>query len=157
MAPKNQPKRYKEIRHTRAKHDYFIDDTLECGIVLTGTEVKSLRAGLAQINESFVRFERGVPMLYHAHIAEYAFGNLANHKPVRPRKLLMHRKEITKWEHSVQAGGYTVIPLRMYFKKALVKVEIGLARGKKHYDKRETLKEREDLREAQRLVKHHLS
>lgn len=156
MAKKNETKRYKEIRNSRAKHEYFIDDTLECGIVLTGTEVKSLRAGQAQINDAFVRFHNGVPMLFHAHIAEYAFGNFANHKPLRPRKLLLHAKEIVKWQHEVQAGGRTVIPLRMYFKKGLVKLEIGLARGKKHYDKREDLKKKEDLREAQRMVKHHL-
>lgn len=156
MAKKSDSKRYKEIRNSRARHDYFVDEELECGIVLTGTEVKSMRAGQAQINEAFVRFNKGVPMLYHAHIAEYAFGNYANHKPVRPRKLLMHAKEIIRWEHEVQAGGRTVIPLRMYFKKGLVKIEIGLARGKKHYDKRHDLRKQEDLRETQRMVKHHL-
>jgi SsrA-binding protein len=156
MARKQEVKRYKEIRNSRAKHEYFVDETLEAGIALTGTEVKSLRAGQGQIGDAFVRFQNGVPMLYHAHIAEYAFGNFANHKPVRPRKLLMHAKEILRWQHEVQAGGRTVIPLRLYFKKGLVKIEIGLARGKKHYDKREDLKKKEDLRETQRMVRHYL-
>jgi SsrA-binding protein len=95
-------------------------------------------------------------MLFHAHIAEYAFGNYANHKPVRPRKLLMNRREIIKWEHAVQAGGRTVIPLRMYFKKGLVKLEIGLAKGKKHYDKREDIRRKDDLRDTQRALKDHI-
>ena len=156
MAKKNEAKRYKEIRNSRARHEYSIEDTLECGIVLVGTEVKSLRQGQAQINDAYVRFDRNVPMLHQAHIAEYVFGNFANHKPVRPRRLLLHAKEIIKWQHAVQTGGLTVIPLRMYFKKGLVKVEIALARGKKQYDKREDLKRREALRETQRMVRHHL-
>ena len=156
MAKKNDSKRYKEVRNSRARHEYFVEDTLECGIVLTGTEVKSLRAGQAQISDAFVRFNKSVPMLFHAHIAEYAFGNFANHKPARPRKLLLNKREIIKWEHAVQAGGRTVIPLRMYFKKGLVKLEIGLCKGKKQYDKREDLRRKDDLRETQRMVKHHL-
>lgn len=156
MAKKNEPKRYKEIRNSSARHEYFIDETLEVGIALTGTEVKSLRGGQAQIKDAFVRFNKNIPMLFHAHIAEYSFGNFANHKPTRPRKLLMHRKEIIKWEHEVQAGGRTVIPLRLYFSKGLVKLEIGLARGKKQYDKRDDIRRKDDLRETQRMVKHHL-
>ncbi len=156
MAKKSDSKRYKESRNSRALRDYFIEDTMECGIVLTGTEVKSLRNGPAQINDAFVRFEGKGPMLYHAHIAEYSFGNFANHKPVRPRRLLMKKREILKWQHAVQAGGLTVIPLRIYFKQALVKVEIALARGKKQYDKREDIKRKEAIRETQRMVKHHL-
>lgn len=153
MAKKNDANRYKEIRNSSAHRDYFVDATLECGVVLTGTEVKSLRAGQGQLKDAFVRFERDIPMLYNAHIAEYAFGNFANHKPQRPRKLLMNKKEIIKWQHEVQAGGRTVIPLRMYFKQGLVKLEVGLARGKKQYDKREDVKKREDLREAQRMMR----
>ncbi len=156
MAKKNDSKRYKEIRNSRAQRDYFIDDKLEVGIVLTGTEVKSVRQGQAQIKDAFVRFDRSGPMLYHAHIAEYTFGNFANHNPVRPRKLLMHKREIIRWQHEVQAGGRTVVPLRMYFCNGLIKLEIALARGKKHFDKREDVKEREAVRETQRMVRHHL-
>ena len=121
--------------------------------MLTGTEVKSMRQGQGQLKDAFVRFEKDVPMLYHAHIAEYRFGNFANHQPHRPRKLLMNKREITRWQHEVQAGGRTVVPLRMYFKKGLVKVEIALARGKKQYDKRQDVKKREDLRDAQRAMR----
>ena len=156
MAKKTDKPRYKESRNSRAQRDYFLEDTLECGIVLTGTEIKSLRNGPAQINDAFVRFEAKGPMLYHAHIAEYVFGNFANHKPTRPRRLLMNKRQILKWTHAVQTGGLTVIPTRMYFKKALMKVEIALARGKKQYDKREDIKRKEDLREKQRMVKAHL-
>ncbi len=144
------------MRNSRAKRDFFIDETLEAGIVLLGTEVKSIRLGLAQINEAFVRIDRGVPILYHAHIAEYAFGTSSNHNPVKPRKLLLNSREIRKWEQAMQSGGRAIIPLRMYFKNGLIKVEIALCRGKKQYDKREDLKKEVDLRESQRTVKHHI-
>ncbi len=144
------------MRNSRARRDYFIDETLEAGIVLKGTEVKSIRQGMVQINESFVRIDKGVPILYHAHIAEYAFGTTSNHNPYRPRVLLLNNREIRKWEQAVQSGGRAIIPLRMYFKNGLVKVEIALCRGKKQYDKREDLKREVDLRESQRTVKHHL-
>lgn len=157
MPRKGQEKRYKESRNTRAARDYFIEDSEEVGIVLTGTEVKSIRQSPAQINDAFVRFEAKGPVLYHAHIAEYTFGNFANHKPTRPRKLLMHRRQILKWSQAIQTSGLTVVPLRMYFKKGLVKVEIALVRGKKQYDKREDIKRKEDLRETQRALKAHLS
>jgi len=145
--------RYREVRNSRARHDYFIDETLEAGVVLTGTEVKSIRAGQAQINDAFVRFERGRPTLYHAHIAEYVFGNFQNHAPYRPRKLLMNKREIRKWEQELKAGGKTVVPLRLYFKQGLVKLQLGLARGKKMYDKREDLKKKIDKREMERAIK----
>lgn len=156
MAKKQEKQRFKESRNSRAPRDYFLEDKLECGVALTGTEVKSLRNGPAQINDAFVRFEAKGPVLYHAHIAEYTFGNFANHKPTRPRRLLMHKKQIIKWQHQVQAGGLTVIPTRIYFKKGLAKVEVALARGKKQYDKREDIKTKEAVRETQRLVKHYL-
>lgn len=156
MPRKNKEKRYKEVRNARALRDYFVDSTLEAGIALTGTEVKSIRQGQGQLNDAFVRFEKGGPVLYHAHIAEYSFGNYANHNPYRPRKLLMNKREITRWKHEIQAGGRTAIPLRMYFNKGLIKVEIALARGKKQYDKREDVKKKEAIRETQRMVKHHL-
>ncbi len=144
------------MRNSRAKRDFFIDETLEAGIVLKGTEVKSIRLGLVQINEAFVRIDRGIPILYHAHIAEYAFGTNSNHNPVKPRKLLLNSKEIRKWGQAMQSGGRALIPLRMYFKNGLVKVEIALCRGKKQYDKREDLKKEVELRESQRTVKHHI-
>lgn len=153
---KNDSSRYKEIRNSKAHKDYFVEDTLECGIVLTGTEVKSIRMGQAQISEAFVRLEPTGPTLYHCHIAEYAFGSYANHNPYRPRKLLMHKKEFRKWVQAMQAGGKTIVPLKMYFKKGLVKVQVGLCKGKKEFDKRQDLKEREDLRETERTVRHHL-
>lgn len=144
------------MRNSRARRDYFIDETLEAGVVLKGTEVKSIRQGMVQINESFVRIDKGVPILYHAHIAEYTFGTSSNHNPYRPRKLLLNSREIRKWEQAVQSGGRTIVPLRMYFRHGLVKVEIALCRGKKQYDKREDLRKEVDLRESQRTVKHHI-
>ncbi|MEX0332668.1 MAG: SsrA-binding protein SmpB [Puniceicoccaceae bacterium] len=144
------------MRNSRARRDFFIDETLEAGIVLKGTEVKSIRQGMAQINESFVRIDKGTPILYHAHVAEYAFGTTSNHNPYRPRKLLLNKREIRKWEQAVQSGGRAIIPLRIYFTKGLGKVEVALCRGKKQYDKREDLKKAVDIRETQRTVKHHL-
>lgn len=156
MSRKKDKERFKEVRNSRAHRDYFVEETLEAGIALKGTEVKSIRQGMVQINEAFVRIDKGTPVLYHAHIAEYAFGTNSNHNPYRPRKLLLNKREIHKWEQAIQSGGRTVIPLRMYFKNGLVKVEIALAQGKKHYDKREDLKKAVDLRETQRMVRHHL-
>lgn len=156
MSRKKSAERFKEVRNARALRDYFVDETLEAGLVLRGTEVKSIRNGTVQINDAFVRIDKGTPVLYHAHIAEYAFGTASNHNPYRPRKLLMSKKEIRKWEQAIQSGGLTIIPLRMYFRKGLVKVEVALCRGKKQYDKREDEKKAFDLRELQRTVKHHL-
>lgn len=154
MAKKNKSTdRFKEIRNAKVFHDYFVDETFEAGIVLTGTEVKSIREGRAQLSDAFVRIRNGRVILYHAHIAEYSFGNFFNHEPYRPRTLLLHKKQILKLEHEVQSTGRTLIPLRMYFQKALVKVELGLCRGKKLYDKRETLKEKEHQRETQRAMR----
>jgi SsrA-binding protein len=156
MSRKKEKERFKEVRNARARRDYFVDETLEAGIALRGTEVKSIRQGTAQINDAFVRIDKGTPILYHAHFSEYAFGTDSNHNPYRPRKLLLHKREIRKWEQVIQSGGRTIIPLRMYFKKGLVKVEIALCRGKKQYDKRDDLRKAVDLREAQRTVKHHI-
>ncbi len=153
MAKTNQSDRYKEIRNNRVHKEYFVDESLECGIMLRGTEVKAIRQGQVQITDSFVRMDKGEPVMYHAHISEYAFGTNANHNPLRPRKLLMKQKEIRKWEQALKAGGTTLIPLRMYFKKGLVKVEIGLCRGKRAYDKRDDLKAREAQREIERAMK----
>lgn len=154
MNKKNASDRYKEVRNAKAHRDFFIEDRFEAGIMLTGTEIKSVRQGQAQINESFVRVDQDIPILYHSHIAEYAFGNYANHNPYRPRRLLLHKKEIRKIKQELQSGGRTLIPLRMYFKKALVKVEIAVAVGKKLNDKREDLKDAISKRELARAMKH---
>ena len=156
MSAKAKKERYKEVRNNRVHRDYFVEERPEAGIVLRGTEVKSIRQGMAQINDAFVRIERGAPTLYHAHISEYAFGTDANHNPYRPRKLLLNRREIRRWEQQLQSGGRTLIPLRLYFKQGLVKAEIGLCRGKKQYDKREDLKRKADELEADRALKQHL-
>lgn len=142
-----------EIRNRRALHDYHIHDNFEAGLVLQGTEIKSVRQGKAQLQDAFVRFEKGAPVLYHAYIDEYAFGTDNNHPPRRPRKLLLHQKEIRKLRDAVQMGGKTVIPLKMYFVRGRLKVQIAIASGKKLHDKRETLKKKEADREARRAVR----
>lgn len=141
-----------EIRNKKASHKYHIEEKFEAGIKLQGTEVKSIRQGKAQIGESFVRIEKGNAILYHAHIDEYKFGTDSNHNPTRPRQLLLHKKEINKLRGSIEAGGKAVIPLRLYIKKGLVKVEIAICQGKKLHDKREDLKKKEAMREAERIV-----
>ena len=148
MSAKRKEDRFTEIRNAKASHQYIIHERYEAGIVLTGTEVKSIRMGKAQINEAFARVEKGEVILFHAHISEYAFGTWANHNPVRPRKLLLNKSEIRKIQGAVEAGGRTLVPTRMYLKHGLVKVEIGVCTGKKLHDKRETLKKRTEMREA---------
>ena len=137
----------------KAFHDYFIEDTYEAGISLTGTEVKSLRMGKCSIKESFIRVERGEVYIYGMHISPYEKGNIFNKDPLRVRKLLLHRYEINKIEGKLQEKGLTLVPLKVYFKGSLVKVEIGVARGKKLYDKRETIAKKDQKREAQREFK----
>jgi len=138
----------------KARHNYFIEDDFEAGIMLVGTEVKSLRAGGANIQESYASFENGGLYLVNAHIAEYNFGNRNNHDPSRPRKLLMHRKELNKLEALLQRAGKTLVPLSLYFnERGKVKVKLGLAAGKKQHDKRQTEKMRDWNREKQRLLK----
>ena len=153
MGKANQKERNKEIRNAKVHHDYFVSDSYEAGIVLRGTEVKSVRLGKAQIRDSFARIDRGEIILYHAHIDEYAFGNFNNHNPVRPRKLLLNKREIHKIAGAIESGGKTLIPTRMYIKHGLVKVELGICTGKKQHDKRETLKKKIDMREAERAMK----
>jgi SsrA-binding protein len=150
---KKNASRYKEVRNAKAFHEYEISDRYECGIVLTGTEVKSIRAGKAQIAEGYIRVEKGQVNLYNAYIDEYNFGNFNNHNPKRPRRLLLHRREINKLDGAVQSGGFTIVPLKLYFKEALVKIEIALGKGKKLYDKRQTERNKEAARETQRLRK----
>ena len=134
----------------KAFFDYFIDDTYEAGIALVGTEVKSLRMGKCSLKESFIRIEHGEVFVYNMHISPYEKGNIFNKDPLRVRKLLLHRYEINKLMGKVAEKGYTVVPLKVYLKDSLVKMEIGLARGKKLYDKRETIAKKDQNREAER-------
>lgn len=137
----------------KAYHDYFILDTYEAGIVLHGTEVKSLRMGKCSIKESFIRIENGEVFIYGMHISPYEKGNIFNKDPLRVRKLLLHKSEINKLAGQIKMKGYTLMPLKVYFKGSLVKVEIGLARGKKLYDKRQDIAKKDAKREAERDFK----
>jgi SsrA-binding protein len=152
-AQKKEPRRYAEIRNSKAFHEYFVDERFEAGIKLLGTEVKSIRGGKAQIGGAFGRVDQGEVWLHNAHIDPYAFGNTNNHDPRRPRKLLLQAHQIRKISAALAAGGRALVPLRMYFKEALVKVEIALCTGKKLFDKRETLKKKVELREASKAIK----
>lgn len=136
----------------RARHDFHIDATYEAGLVLTGTEVKALRMGRAQLVDGYVAIDHGEAWLEAVHIPEYSQGTWTNHAPRRKRKLLLHREEIDKLGHKTREKGFTIIPLQLYFSDGRAKVEIGLARGKKEYDKRHALRERQDNREAQRAM-----
>ena len=137
----------------KAFNDYFIEDTFETGISLAGTEVKSLRMGKCSIKEAFVRIEKGEVCIYGMHISPYEKGNIFNKDPLRVRKLLLHRYEINKLEGKLKEKGLTLVPLKVYFKDSLVKVEIGLARGKKLYDKRQDIAKKDQRREAERDFK----
>src|SRR6266852_9047241 len=137
----------------KAYHDYFVLQKLEAGIALTGTEVKSLREGKANLKDSYVNFQHGEAYLFSAHISPYTHGNRENHDPERPRKLLLHRREIDKLLGQVVEKGLTIVPLRLYFKKGKVKAEIAVVRGKKLFDKRESEKRRELDREAEAAMK----
>lgn len=134
-------------------HDYFIEDTYEAGIALAGTEVKSLRMGKCSVKEAFVRIERGEVYVYGMNISPYEKGNIFNKDPLRVRKLLLHKYEINKIEAKIKEKGFTLVPLKVYFKDSLVKVEIGLARGKKLYDKRDDIAKKDLKREAERDFK----
>jgi SsrA-binding protein len=137
----------------KARHDYHIEDTIEAGIVLTGTEIKSIRSGRMNLQDSFAQVRAGEVWLVGAHISPYTHGNRENHDPLRDRKLLLHRREINKLTGKVQERGYTLVPLRVYLKQGRAKVELGLARGKKLYDKRESIAKRDFDREMRRAVK----
>ncbi len=152
-ANKKESVRYTEIRNSKAFHNYFVDERFEAGIKLWGTEVKSVRAGRAQISDAFGRVEKGEVWLHNAHIDPYAFGNINNHDARRSRKLLLHRHQIKKIAEALLAGGRALVPLRIFFKEALVKVEMGLCTGKQLYDKREDLKKKEQLREVEKDMK----
>ena len=137
----------------KAYHDYFILEKYEAGIVLHGTEVKSLRMGQCSIKEAFIRIEKGEVYVYGMHVSPYEKGNIFNKDPLRVKKLLLHRYEIQKLEGKIAQKGYTLVPLKVYFKGSLVKVEVGLARGKKLYDKRQDIAKKDQKREAQREFK----
>lgn len=137
----------------KAYHDYFVDEKYEAGLVLHGTEVKSLRMGKCSIKEAFIRIENGEVWVYGMHISPYEMGNIFNKDPLRPKKLLMHRKEIDKLLGRIKEKGFTLVPLEVYFKEGRAKLELGLCRGKKLYDKRETIAKKDMHREAQRDFK----
>ena len=143
-----------EIKNRSAFHEYFFDNKYVAGVVLTGTEVKSLREGKASFNDSYCIIHKGEMWLKSLHIAEYSHGNINNHDTVRDRKLLLQKREIKKIEGKLKEKGYTLIPLRIFFnEKNLIKVEIGLGKGKKLHDKRETIKKRDVEREMKRFIK----
>ncbi len=137
----------------KAYHDFFIDETYECGIALHGTEVKSMRMGKCSIKEAFIRIEDGEVFVYGMHVSPYEKGNIFNKDPLRVKKLLMHKYEINKLLGKIKEKGYTLVPLQVYFKDGKVKVEIGLARGKKLYDKREAIAKKDQRREAEKEFK----
>ena len=137
----------------KAYHDYFIEDTYEAGIELAGTEVKSMRMGICSIKESFIQIEHGEVFVYGMHISPYEKGNIFNKDPLRTRKLLLHQYEIRKIAAKIAEKGFTLVPLKVYFKGSLVKVEIGIAKGKKLYDKRQTIAKNDQRREAEREFK----
>lgn len=140
-------------QNRKAFHDYSIEETTEAGIILTGTEVKSLREGKANLKDSYVIIKDTEVLLLNCHISPYTHGNIMNHDPVRTRKLLLHKKEIARIQGKALQKGYSLIPLKIYFKGPLAKVEIGLARGKKMFEKRESIKKREADREIERAMK----
>lgn len=153
MARKDHPNFSPRITNRRALHDYFISAKLECGIQLQGSEVKSLRQGKAQLQDSFARIESGELILHNAHIDPYDKATLAwNHNPRRERKLLVHKREIRKLESELRERGITLIPLAIYFKSGLAKVEIGVAKGKQHFDKRAAIKKKEMDRDLRRMM-----
>ena len=137
----------------KAYHDYFIEEEYEAGIALHGTEVKSLRQGHCSVKESFIRIDNNEVMIYGMHVSPYEKGNIFNRDPLRPKKLLLHRYEINKLQGKIKEKGYTLVPLKVYLKDSLVKVEVGLARGKKLYDKRQDIAKKDQRREAERDFK----
>jgi len=142
-----------EILNRKARYDYEIEDTYEAGMVLTGTEIKSIRQGKANIKDSYAIIKNDEIFLLNTHISLYDEGNRFNHEETRTRKLLLHKKEILKLKNKLLLEGYTLIPLKIYFVKSKAKVLIGVAKGKKNYDKRETIKKRDELREMQKSFK----
>ncbi len=143
-----------EILNRKARYDYEIEDTYEAGIVLTGTEIKSIRKGKANIKDSYVIIRNQEAYLINTHISLYEEGNRFNHEETRTRKLLLHKKEILKLRDKLEIEGYTIVPLKIYFSKGRAKIQIGVAKGKKNYNKKETIKERDIKREQERYIKY---
>jgi SsrA-binding protein len=152
-AQKKDAPRLTEVRNSKVFRDFAIGERFEAGIELLGTEVKSIRTGRAQISDSFCRVEKGEVWMYGAHVEPYAFGSIGNHESKRVRKLFLHRSDIRKVALALNAGGKALIPLRMYFKGSLVKVEVALCTGKKLFDKREDLKKKVQMREVNRALR----
>jgi len=140
-------------QNRKAYHDYYIEDTLEAGIALSGTEVKSLREGKANVKDSYVIIKDNEVFMLNCHISPYSHGNIMNHDPLRTRKLLLHRKEINRLRGKIAVRGFTLIPLKIYFKGPFAKIEIALARGRKVFEKREVIKEKEAKREIARAIR----
>ena len=142
-----------EILNRKARHDYFIEDEFECGIVLSGTEIKSIRDGACNFNDSYIIVRNGELFILNMYIGIYKQGNIFNHQENRTRKLLMHKREILKLNDKIRLEGYTLIPLKLYFKNNKAKILMGLCKGKKNYDKRETIKERDIKRALEKVSK----
>lgn len=142
----------REIRNTKANFNYVIGDRFEAGVQLLGTEVKAIREGSMQINEAFCRIEKGEAWLFNSYIGPYTHGNESNHAERRKRKLLLHAKEISQLLGAIDAGGKTVVPLKAYFKNGLIKIQLAICTGKKLHDKRETIKRKVEMREAERAI-----
>ncbi len=140
-------------QNRKAYHDYFVEETFEAGMILTGTEVKSLRDGKANLKDSYVIIKEAEAILLNCHISPYSHGNIMNHDPVRTRKLLLHRKEIIRLQGMAAQKGYSLVPLKIYFKGSRAKVEIGLVKGKRQYEKRDSIKKKEADREIARAMK----
>lgn len=140
-------------QNKKAYHDYFIEDTFQAGIALVGTEVKSLRQGKCSLKESFIRIENREAFIYNMHISPYEQGNIFNKEPLRTRKLLLHKSEINKIVGAITATGYTIVPLKVYFHRSLIKIDIAIAKGKKLYDKRQTIAKSDQKREAEKEFK----
>ncbi|PLS17971.1 SsrA-binding protein [Bacillus sp. M6-12] len=149
--PKGEGKQV--AQNKKAYHDYFIEETYEAGIVLQGTEIKAIRAGRLNLKDAFARIERGELFLHNMHISPYEQGNRFNHDPLRTRKLLLHRKQINQLIGETKEAGYTIVPLKVYLKNGFAKVLIGLGKGKKNFDKRETLKKKDANREIERALR----
>ncbi|TSB48260.1 SsrA-binding protein SmpB [Alkalicoccobacillus porphyridii] len=140
-------------QNKKARHDYFVEETFEAGMVLQGTEIKSMRAGRMQLKDSFARIRNGEVYLHNAHISEYEQGNRFNHEPTRARKLLLKKKEINQLIGQTQQQGYSLVPLKVYIKNGFAKVLLGVAKGKKNFDKRETLKRQDAKRDVERALR----
>jgi SsrA-binding protein len=149
--PKGEGKQV--AQNKKAYHDFFIEETFEAGIVLQGTEIKSIRAGKANLKDSYARIQNGEAWLYSMHVSPYEQGNRYNHDPLRPRKLLLHKREINKLLGETKEVGYALVPVKLYLKNGFCKVLLGLAKGKKNYDKREDLKKKEAKREIERVFR----